>query len=83
MNGNTDGTNEEVCTHTQYDDEAWWEVDLGATASVDRIIVYSRQPNSSTNFAQRICPYYIMGSVVPFSGVAGKGRCGAICAGLR
>lgn len=75
VNGVTEGRNEDMCTHTQYDEEAWWEVDLGTICSIDRIIVFSRQPNSSTNFAQRICPYYIMGSVVPFSGFAGKGRC--------
>ena len=55
-------------------------MDLGGIASIDRVIVYARVPNSGTNFAQRICPYYIMGSNRPFSGVAGPGR--SVCVGV-
>lgn len=73
VNGETDGASEATCTHTQYDEDAWWEVDLGSIASIDRVVVYSRQATSGTNFAQRICPYYIMGSVRAFPGSSGRG----------
>jgi hypothetical protein len=83
VNGVKDGVNEETCTHTQYDHEPWWEVDLGDVATIDHIIVYSRRPNASTDFPQRICPYYIMGSVTPFPGFSGKGRQVLACCSLR
>jgi hypothetical protein len=73
VNGDTSGASEAVCTHTQYDEEPWWEVDLGATCSIEKIVVYCRKPNASTNFPQRICPFFILGSVVPFTGFVGKG----------
>lgn len=43
IDGNTDGawlTNS--VTHTSAEDEAWWQVDLGADHSIDEIVIYNR-----------------------------------------
>ena len=78
VNGDASGTDENVCTHTQYDHEPWWEVDLGCVMTIDRIVVNSRMPNT-TDFPQRICPYFILGAVNSFDGFTGSGRCGEQC----
>ena len=47
VDGNTDGDFETAhsTTHTELSDDPWWEVDLGRTAAVERVVVWNR--NSS------------------------------------
>jgi len=43
IDGNTSGVYEEnTVTHTATEANPWWEVDLGAVKSVDRIVLYNR-----------------------------------------
>jgi hypothetical protein len=44
IDGNTDGHyfNAKSTTHTAVEDDPWWEVDLGADFSVDRIVLWNR-----------------------------------------
>jgi hypothetical protein len=43
VNGNTKGVwyNNSI-THTNYEQGAWWQVDLGSKKSIDQIIIYNR-----------------------------------------
>jgi hypothetical protein len=40
VNGDASGTDENVCTHTQFDHEPWWEVDLGTVRGWARVIAH-------------------------------------------
>lgn len=44
IDGNTDGEyfRSNSVTHTKEEDNPWWEVDLGAANSIDRIVVWNR-----------------------------------------
>jgi hypothetical protein len=44
IDGNTNGHYFEAksTTHTRAEDNPWWEVDLGATVAVDRIVIWNR-----------------------------------------
>ena len=43
VNGNTDGVwyNNSI-THTQYEQGAWWQVDLGSKKNISQILIYNR-----------------------------------------
>jgi hypothetical protein len=38
INGSTDGSGEEHCASTQMESQAWWEVDLGDYARIDKML---------------------------------------------
>jgi hypothetical protein len=43
VDGNTDGEFlNSSTTHTQKEQGAWWQVDLGSKKSIDQIIIYNR-----------------------------------------
>lgn len=43
IDGNTDGNFDHgSVVHTNYDANPWWQVDLGATYTLDRIVIYNR-----------------------------------------
>jgi len=44
IDGNTNGHYFEAksTTHTRAEDNPWWEVDLGATSAIDRIVIWNR-----------------------------------------
>lgn len=43
IDGNTDGIyNNNSCTHTTDAANSWWEVDLGTTSTISRILLYNR-----------------------------------------
>ena len=44
VDGNTDGDfhTANSTTHTEQSEDPWWEVDLGAAAAVDRVVVWNR-----------------------------------------
>jgi hypothetical protein len=44
--GNTDGNYDaKSTTHTEESTDPWWEVDLGASQSIDRIVIWNRTDN--------------------------------------
>ena len=61
--GNTDGDwrNGSV-THTELDANAWWEIDLGASRSIDQIFVWNR----TDCCAERLVDFYVLVSDQPF-----------------
>lgn len=57
VDGNTDGNwYAETTTHTDYDAEAWWEVDLGSVQRIDRIDVWNR----TENVPERLSNFHIL-----------------------
>ena len=42
VDGNTNGSDARYCVSTQQDPQAWWEVDLGDFAVLERIRVFNR-----------------------------------------
>jgi hypothetical protein len=44
------------------------------TCTIDHVVINSRRANASTDFPQRICPFFILGSVRPIDGFNGQGR---------
>jgi F5/8 type C domain len=63
VDGNTDGnwSNGSV-THTLLDANAWWQVDLSASATVSSIVVWNRTDCCST----RLSDYWVFVSNTPF-----------------
>ncbi len=65
MDGNTDGDyNNNSVTHTAVDaKEAWWQVDLGASAAIGDIEVYNR----TGGFGDRLTNYWVIVSENPIT----------------
>jgi Ca2+-binding EF-hand superfamily protein len=75
--GNLVGDGEKHVCHTQMDPQPWWEVDLGAAASILTIKLWNRtdepfdpamEPNT---FTRRLLPCWVMVSHYPFGDVVG------------
>ena len=64
VDGNTDGNFLDYSvTHTNYDVNAWWQVDLGASASISSVVIWNR-----TDCCQdRLSDYWVFISDTPFS----------------
>ena len=79
VNGCITGLGEEQCTHTQYDIEPWWEVDLGEVCTIDRIVVYNRRdvdmpPGVKPDYySSRLFPSALLLSPLPFPSKTGEG----------
>ena len=74
VDGNTDGNfNDHSVTHTSYDANAWWQVDLGASASISAIDIWNRTDGAQ----ERLNDYWVFVSNTPF-GAADKPT--ALCA---
>ncbi len=63
MDGNTDGGfNDGSVTATNLDNDAWWQVDLGATATVGSITIWNRVDCCGS----RLNDYWVFVSDTPF-----------------
>ena len=63
VDGNTDGNFfDGSVTHTNADANAWWQVDLGASASVTSIVIWNRTDCCAT----RLSDYWVFVSDTPF-----------------
>ncbi len=63
VDGNTDGNfNDGSVTATNLDSNAWWQVDLGASASITSIVVWNR----TDCCASRLNDYWVFVSDTPF-----------------
>jgi hypothetical protein len=64
VDGNTDGNflNHSV-SHTNFENQAWWQVDLGAVGLIRTIKIYNRTDCCS----ERLIDYYVFVSEVPFN----------------
>ena len=64
VDGNTDGlyANGSV-THTQYDTNAWWQVDLGGSYQIDAIEIWNRMDSAQA----RLSDFYVFVSDTPFA----------------
>lgn len=70
VDGNTDGnynTPNRSLTHTNNDDGAWWQVDLGAVYDITTIKLYNR----TDCCAERLSNFTILVSETPFTGNSG------------
>ena len=71
VNGIVDGQGESKCTHTFRNEQAWWEVDLGATAKISSVKIWNRtdepydkgQPRDF--FSKRLFPFWLIISTRP------------------
>lgn len=64
IDGNTNGTwGGNSLTHTNYDFQAWWQVDLGFTAQIDQIKLWNR----TDCCPDRLSNYYVLVSNEPFT----------------
>lgn len=62
--GNTDGTWAHASvTHTNLDTNAWWQVDLGASASITSVVVWNR----TDCCLERLTDYWVFLSDTPFT----------------
>src|SRR5260370_113820 len=63
VDGNTDGNfSDGSVTHTNFDSNAWWQVDLGASAAVSSISIWNRTDCCS----DRLSDYWVFVSDTPF-----------------
>ena len=65
-NGDINGDGEKYCTHTCRDDQAWWEVDLGALAVIEKIVLWNRTDEPADRgqprdyFSRRLFPCWVI-----------------------
>ncbi len=64
--GNSVGNNNTGITHTNLDQNAWWEVDLGEVMELDSVVIYNR----SDCCAARLSDYHVLISDTPFISTA-------------
>lgn len=73
INGSTDGNGESQCACTQMDSQAWWELDLGDYAKIDRIHLWNRSDSpkdknlADNYYSRRLFPCWVMIGNEPFS----------------
>jgi alpha-L-fucosidase 2 len=64
VDGNTDGvTQHGSVTHTGYEAQPWWEVDLGAQSEIDAIEIWNR----TDAHGDRLSDFYVFVSETPFT----------------
>jgi hypothetical protein len=64
VDGNTDGHYYDgSVTHTDGDPNAWWQVDLGGSDTIDSIAIWNRTDNG---VASRLNDYWVFVSDTPF-----------------
>ncbi|MDT4955975.1 MAG: hypothetical protein QOJ02_4113 [Acidobacteriota bacterium] len=64
IDGNTDGDwYHNSITHTGYDNQAWWQVDLGSVQYIDAVKVWNR----TDAVPDRLSNFYVFVSDVPFT----------------
>lgn len=58
IDGNTDGNYaDRISTHTNPNDDAWWELDLGSDTAIDKIVLWNR---TDGNFGNRLAPFQLV-----------------------
>ena len=62
INGITSGHKEYLCSHTELDDQAWWDIDLNQNYNIEKIILWNRTGNCSS----RLVPFWVLLSDLPF-----------------
>ena len=67
VNGNLDGTGgpwgpSATITHTQNQNQAWWQVDLGQQADIEKLVIYNR----TDCCINRLRDFYVLVSDQPF-----------------
>ena len=63
VDGNADGNfSDRSVTHTNLDSNAWWQMDLGASAAVNTIVIWNRTDCCS----ERLNDYWVFVSDTPF-----------------
>ena len=78
VNGDIDGFGMKKCTCTQQDAQGWWEVDLGAYATIDEVRIWNRTdaPHDKSmpqnQFTCRLFPFWVMISTDPFQNFTGS-----------
>jgi alpha-tubulin suppressor-like RCC1 family protein len=76
-NGVEIGDGENFCCHTQLDQQAWWDVDLGGLAVIDTITIHNREDSPADSslgddhFSKRLFPVWAILSVEPFTDEVG------------
>lgn len=81
VNGSRDGLGEGNVCHTQFQPNAWVDIDLGAMASIEQIRLFNRQDEwqgrteRADKFSCRLFPCFIMLSATPFPEGSGPGKC--------
>lgn len=64
LDGNSDGNFfGHSVSHTNSDSNAWWQVDLGATATMNHITIWNRTDSNS----DRLSDYWVFASNTPFA----------------
>ncbi len=74
LNGDTKGNGEAMCTHTQFEDNAWWEVDLGHPSVIDCIRIWNRTDTpldgsawAKDEYQARLLPCWVFIGESPFA----------------
>ena len=63
VDGETNGTwDRHSVTHTNYESEAWWEVDLGSIHRIEKIAIWNRR-----ELPERLSNFYVLVSEQPFA----------------
>ena len=63
VDGDTDGKFADgSVTHTNLEDHAWWQVDLGASATINSIVIWNR----ADGVGERLADYWVFVSDRPF-----------------
>lgn len=58
IDGNTDGDYAaRISTHTNPNDDAWWELDLGSEIFIDRLVLWNR---TDGKFGHRLAPFQLV-----------------------
>jgi Domain of unknown function (DUF1929)/F5/8 type C domain/Glyoxal oxidase N-terminus/Kelch motif len=64
VDGNTDGNfADSSVSHTNFDNQAWWQVDLGGLGFIQNIQIYNR----TDCCAERLSNFYVLVSDLPFT----------------
>jgi len=64
VDGDTDGNFwDGSVSHTNLDANAWWEVDLGASATINSVVIWNRTDSCNN----RLTDYWVFISNVPFA----------------
>ncbi len=72
IDGSTSGDGESQCIHTQRDQCAWWQCDLGRLAVINTIVVWNREDTpidvsqGEDYFTKRLFPHWLFVATDPF-----------------
>ena len=73
IDGDTSGDGEWACVHTQREKQAWWQLDLGQNASIEKIVIWNRNDvpfdkgQATDTITKRLFPCWVMASQHDFT----------------